>query len=82
MNNIVLFIFVNCVMNLCFRVWKLWLDGGCGGNNKMISDNIMKDFVLCGCVKWFDFVKGFGFVIVEEGGLDILFYVNVLWNFG
>lgn len=35
-----------------------------------------------GRVKWFDPVKGFGFVISEEGGPDILLHANVLRNFG
>lgn len=35
-----------------------------------------------GHVKWFDPVKGFGFVVAEEGGPDILLHVNVLRNFG
>ncbi|QGX98113.1 cold shock domain-containing protein [Roseovarius faecimaris] len=35
-----------------------------------------------GRVKWFDPVKGFGFVISDEGGPDILLHANVLRNFG
>lgn len=35
-----------------------------------------------GQVKWFDPVKGFGFVVSDEGGPDILLHVNVLRNFG
>jgi CspA family cold shock protein len=35
-----------------------------------------------GQVKWFDPVKGFGFVIADEGGPDILLHANVLRNFG
>ncbi len=37
---------------------------------------------LSGIVKWFDPVKGFGFVIADAGGPDILLHVNVLRNFG
>lgn len=37
---------------------------------------------VSGTVKWFDPVKGFGFVVAEEGGIDILLHVNVLRNFG
>ncbi|MFP4328187.1 MAG: cold-shock protein [Paracoccaceae bacterium] len=37
---------------------------------------------LTGQVKWFDPVKGFGFVIADEGGPDILLHANVLRNFG
>lgn len=35
-----------------------------------------------GQVKWFDPVKGFGFVVAEGGGPDILLHANVLRNFG
>ena len=35
-----------------------------------------------GTVKWFDPVKGFGFVLADDGGPDILLHVNVLRNFG
>ncbi|GGG58330.1 cold-shock protein [Salipiger pallidus] len=37
---------------------------------------------VIGKVKWFDPVKGFGFVIADEGGPDILLHANVLRNFG
>ncbi|MFD2738680.1 cold-shock protein [Sulfitobacter aestuarii] len=37
---------------------------------------------VSGIVKWFDPVKGFGFVISDAGGPDILLHVNVLRNFG
>ncbi|GAA6207733.1 cold shock domain-containing protein [Cognatishimia sp. WU-CL00825] len=35
-----------------------------------------------GQVKWFDPVKGFGFVVSHTGGPDILLHANVLRNFG
>ena len=35
-----------------------------------------------GAVKWFDSAKGFGFVLSEEGGSDILLHANVLRRFG
>ncbi|WP_373356785.1 cold-shock protein [Pseudoroseicyclus sp. CXY001] len=37
---------------------------------------------LQGQVKWFDPAKGFGFVIADSGGPDILLHANVLRNFG
>lgn len=37
---------------------------------------------ILGRVKWFDPVKGFGFVVAEAGGPDILLHANVLRNFG
>ena len=41
-----------------------------------------QDEVVLGKVKWFDRVKGFGFVVSELGGPDILLHANVLRNFG
>ena len=35
-----------------------------------------------GHVKWFDPAKGFGFVVADDGGPDILLHANVLRNFG
>ncbi|MGR3622959.1 cold-shock protein [Pseudophaeobacter sp.] len=35
-----------------------------------------------GLVKWFDPSKGYGFVVSDMGGPDILLHVNVLRNFG
>ena len=37
---------------------------------------------ISGVVKWFDQSKGFGFVVAETGGVDILLHANVLRNFG
>jgi len=38
--------------------------------------------VLHGQVKWFDPVKGFGFILSDETGSDVLLHANVLRNFG
>lgn len=35
-----------------------------------------------GQVKWFDPAKGYGFVVADDGGPDILLHINVLRNFG
>lgn len=35
-----------------------------------------------GRVKWFDPVKGFGFILSDETGTDVLLHANVLRNFG
>lgn len=35
-----------------------------------------------GSVKWFDPAKGFGFILSDSGGPDILLHVNALRNFG
>ncbi|MDA5094591.1 cold shock domain-containing protein [Aliiroseovarius sp. KMU-50] len=46
------------------------------------ESEVQDTFILRGHVKWFDPSKGFGFVIAEEGGTDILLHANVLRNFG
>ena len=46
------------------------------------SEIVSSDPVVQGTVKWFDVVKGFGFVVAEDGGPDILLHANVLRNFG
>lgn len=38
--------------------------------------------IVQGRVKWFDVAKGFGFIVADEGGPDILLHANVLRNFG
>lgn len=46
---------------------------------------VEKDISPCrvtGKVKWFDPIKGFGFVLDDMGGSDILLHANVLRNFG
>ena len=40
------------------------------------------NFVISGTVKWFDPVKGFGFIEPVEGGPDVLLHANVLRNYG
>lgn len=40
------------------------------------------DYVMSGTVKWFDPGKGFGFILAQDGGPDILLHANVLRNFG
>lgn len=40
------------------------------------------DDCMTGSVKWFDPIKGFGFVVPEGGGADVLLHANVLRNFG
>ena len=43
------------------------------------ADNIRE---VEGRVKWFDPAKGFGFVVADAGGPDILLHSNVLRNYG
>lgn len=38
--------------------------------------------IVHGKVKWFDPAKGFGFILADEGGSDILLHANVLRNYG
>lgn len=47
-----------------------------------MADDLNSMYHVQGQVKWFDPGKGFGFVVSDEGGPDILLHVNVLRNFG
>lgn len=44
--------------------------------------DVDEEEIVFGVVKWFDPVKGFGFVVADDGGPDILLHANVLRNFG
>lgn len=48
----------------------------------LTPDDATPPMEVTGTVKWFDPVKGFGFVVSDAGGVDILLHVNVLRNFG
>ncbi len=47
----------------------------------MTSDD-QPDAPTVGTVKWFDPAKGFGFIVAQDGGPDILLHANALRNFG
>ena len=47
-----------------------------------IEDERMTGTRVRGQVKWFDPGKGFGFVVTEDGGPDVLLHANVLRSFG
>lgn len=47
-----------------------------------MSETENSEPIISGVVKWFDPAKGFGFVLSDEGGPDILLHVNVLRNYG
>jgi CspA family cold shock protein len=47
-----------------------------------MQDEVNDGDVVEGRVKWFDGTKGFGFIIADTGGPDILLHANVLRNFG
>ncbi len=48
----------------------------------MAQDTGREDGTLVGTVKWFDPVRGFGFIIAGDDQNDILLHANVLRNFG
>jgi len=48
----------------------------------MLQRRIEEILEVTGRVKWFDPAKGFGFVVSDTGGPDILLHSNVLRNFG
>ncbi len=47
-----------------------------------MEDEDKASVLVQGRVKWFDPGKGFGFIVADEGGGDILLHANVLRNFG
>jgi CspA family cold shock protein len=47
-----------------------------------VAEDLSSMYHVSGQVKWFDPAKGYGFVVSDEGGPDILLHVNVLRNFG
>ncbi|OUD08783.1 cold-shock protein [Marivivens niveibacter] len=47
-----------------------------------MNTQVTEERAVRGRVKWFDPGKGFGFVIADDGGPDILLHANVLRNFG
>ncbi|WP_306416027.1 cold-shock protein [Tateyamaria sp. Alg231-49] len=55
------------------------------GNNELQEETVTKVSTVpmqSGTIKWFDPKKGFGFIVADTGGPDILLHVNVLLNFG
>lgn len=50
--------------------------------SQRVSEYSGQPDTVSGTVKWFDPVKGFGFIVSEVDGPDILLHVNVLRNFG
>lgn len=47
-----------------------------------MEEDVNPSLTIQGRVKWFDPGKGFGFILADEGGADILLHANVLRNFG
>ena len=48
----------------------------------MSRNTVDGGLTLAGTVKWFDPVKGFGFIVSDEIDMDILLHANALRNFG
>lgn len=46
------------------------------------SEDLILTEPVWASVKWFDPQKGFGFIIPDDGGADVLLHSNVLRNFG
>lgn len=57
---------------------------GCGNLklDTLVEQSQQPDSRIAGHVKWFDPAKGFGFLVSDEGGPDILLHANVLRNYG
>ena len=70
-------------------VKQIQMNGGLGterpvndGRDMTNGEDTRSGETVEGTVKWFDAAKGFGFVMRDEGGSDILLHANVLRNFG
>lgn len=50
--------------------------------NDMLDKQTEDRLEIAGHVKWFDPAKGFGFIVPDDGGSDILLHANVLRNYG
>lgn len=50
--------------------------------DKNLEQSREADTRVSGHVKWFDPAKGFGFLVADDGGPDILLHANVLRNYG
>ena len=48
-----------------------------------VSEAVPTDLVeVCGRIKWFDVAKGYGFIVPDDGGADVLLHVTVLRRHG
>jgi cold shock protein len=47
-----------------------------------MDEQVAESRRVTGRVKWFDPAKGFGFILADDGGSDILLHANVLRNYG
>lgn len=56
--------------------------GTCQADTMTSTEETAPTPPLTGSVKWFDPAKGFGFIVSDQGGPDILLHANVLRNFG
>ena len=65
---------------VCDKVLKKYRHSAAIGDGMTDTDDILEP--VEGLVKWFDPTKGFGFVVPDSGGPDILLHANVLRNFG
>ena len=48
----------------------------------MLKDGDAETFVVSGRVKWYDQVKGYGFVVPDSGGADIMVHASCVRAFG
>ncbi len=55
---------------------------GSRANERKMDEEQSPEIRVRGQVKWFDPGKGFGFVVSESGGPDVLLHANVLRAFG
>ena len=48
----------------------------------MLKDGESSEIALSGRVKWYDAVKGYGFVVPDDGGADVMVHASCVRAFG
>ncbi|MEM6946026.1 MAG: cold shock domain-containing protein [Pseudomonadota bacterium] len=48
----------------------------------MAEENVSSGSIVTGHVKWYDAVKGYGFVVPDDGGSDVMVHASCVRNFG
>ena len=48
----------------------------------MTEDKVSSGATIAGQVKWYDAVKGYGFVVPDDGGGDVMVHASCVRNFG
>lgn len=52
------------------------------GGHGLTEDKVSSGSVITGQVKWYDAVKGYGFVVPNDGGGDVMVHASCVRNYG